>query len=47
MTDEAKQAGRPAIYRNKDAKNIHGMITREGEQAFDRLRIDHARRFRG
>jgi len=37
VTDE-KQMGRPAIYRNKDAKNIHGMITTEGEKAFELAR---------
>lgn len=35
MTDEAKQMGRPAIFRNKTAKNIHGMITKDGEAGFE------------
>lgn len=38
MTDEARQMGRPAIFRHKNAKNIHGMITKEGEQAFEQAR---------
>ena len=30
--------GRPAIFRKKDAKNIHGMITTDGEIAFELAR---------
>lgn len=30
--------GRPAIFRHKDAKNIHGMITQDGERAFEQAR---------
>lgn len=43
MTDEAKQMGRPAIYRNKNAKNIHGMITKDGEKLFELARAQAAK----
>lgn len=35
---EPSLTGRPAIYRNKNAKNIHGMITKEGAAAFKQAR---------
>lgn len=43
MTDEVQQMGRPAIYRNKNAKNIHGMITEDGAKLFELARAEAAR----